>query len=73
MLQAAKMAEAFSRWASSKRDMIDNIRLKGNYSKAEERALVNELEVEEREIYREYLDELKGLKAQRAERVEASR
>jgi hypothetical protein len=62
MLQAARMAEAFSRHASAQRDLIDNIRLKGRYTKAEERALVKELEAEERELYRDYLNELKGLK-----------
>lgn len=71
MLIAARMSEGFSKMASAQRDMIDNIRLKGRYTKAEERVLVKELEVEEREIYREYLDRLKGLKQEHKERAEA--
>lgn len=73
MLQAAKMAQGFSKLASAQRDMIDNIRLKGNYSKAEERSLVKQLETQERELYREYLDELKGLKRAKMERLEAAK
>ena len=73
MLQAAKMAQGFSKLASAQRDMIDNIRLKGNYSKAEERSLVKQLETQERELYREYLDELKGLKRAKRERLEAAK
>ena len=62
MIRMAKLAERWSKMTGAARDRTDAIRLTGTYTKAEERAMIRQMEREEEAMYDEYMGYFKEAK-----------
>lgn len=71
MIRMAKLAERWSKMTAAARDRADAIRLTGTYTKAEERAMIRQMEREEEAMYDEYMSYFR--EAKREAKTEAAR
>lgn len=62
MIRMAKLAERWSKMTGAARDRADAIRLTGTYTKAEERAIIRQMERDEEAMYDEYMSYFKEAK-----------
>lgn len=67
LVRMAKLAEKWSRMTTLQRDRADAVRLSGEYTKAEERVIIKQMERDETRMYDDYMARFKEAKKEMRE------